>query len=310
MSISTGTNKVGIVDAIASNALVALRKKVVLPALMYRDNTGDFMVGRGHTVNVRVPSVLKAKKLDRGGTATWTNLDEKLIPVTIDAHLYEGVKTDAWDATMDVESYVVQVVKPALDAVTDGMEDYAAVLIQKVIDADGTTLVDGQGVKVKKAQEVTKAKLREALIAAGTTLTNNKVGLQGRVLVVDAAFHAELLGTDLFVQADQSGSNVILSDGAKGPADNYVGKFLTFDVYLSTAITGACAFTKEAFALVNSVPEARDAEVSRRVAEDGYAMRYAQSWVHNQFSNVDSIDTFAGGAILDSTRAVALKLKP
>ncbi|MFZ3493467.1 hypothetical protein ACODT5_09615 [Streptomyces sp. 5.8] len=310
MSISTGTNKVGIVDAIATNALVALRKKVVLPGLMYRDVTGDFMAGCGSTVDVRVPSILKAKSLERGKKATWTNLDEKLIPVIIDKHLYEGVKTDSWDATLDIESYSVQVIKPALDAVTDGMEDYAAALIQKVIDSDGT-VKDGQGQTVPKAVELKKEadadSLRTALTAVAKTMTDNKVGLTGRVLVIDSEFMQLLQNTNEFVLADQSGSSVILSDGAVGPADNHVGRFLGFDIYLSTYVEGACAFTKESLALVNSVPQAREAEVGKRVAEDGYVMRYSVSWVHDEFSNVDSIDTFAGGAILDATRSVGIK---
>ncbi|MGI5341433.1 P22 phage major capsid protein family protein [Streptomyces sp. CA-181903] len=313
--MTDGGNKIAVTDKIAAVALAGLRAEIILPVLVYRDVERDFVAGVGHTVNVRKPSKFTASNKARGVDLVPENLDEKVVPVKIDTHATHGVNVDTQDSTLNIESYMAQVTIPQAQAIADSVEERVARELNTVINADGKTTLDAEGKVIPAAVEhKAKTSFRDTLVKVDEIMNGRDIPLEGRYLVVNPKLRAELLMTDLFVKASESGDPNVVRSARRSDADarvvqNFMGKFLGFSVFLSNKIEGAVAFTREAFALAVSAPNPSSAAgSSARWSEKGYAMRLATDWSGKSLAELHTADTLAGACILDGQRAVGIKL--
>ncbi|CAM5534890.1 hypothetical protein GCM10010329_28840 [Streptomyces spiroverticillatus] len=308
MSISPG--KIAVSDVIASAALEALNQKIVIGNLVSRDAETDYVPGVGSTVNVRIPTKLTAHDVARGGDMPSDSLDEKVIPVTLDVHAVSQVHSNAHDVTLDIKNYAKQVVGPQVDAVAGRIEKRIAAELDKVVKADGTTAKDAQGQLIAKPVEHKPADaFSKALIAAGEVLDGNDVPLEKRILVVNPKFRAAILSDPLLVADHNAGTPELITDGASRLATNYMGKRYGFDVYLSTAITGAVAFTAGAFTLANVAPRSNVGGAQGRQVKDGYALRHATGFDPKKAADFSHLDAFCGAAVMDAKRCIGITVK-
>ncbi|MFE0103818.1 hypothetical protein [Streptomyces sp. NPDC059009] len=316
---------IGVVNQIAETSLENLKAESVLGRLVYRDLESDFTPGVGATMNVRKPTKFAVKNLAKDGEVKNEALDEKLLPVVIDTHAYASTLTNTWNETLDIADVVVQITGPlsaavAVDDTVDeddpsarSIEARIADEFKKVIDSDGATAKDAEGKVIPKAIEhKSKSSFRDTLVKVDAQMNANKVPLEGRRLVVSPDFRAEILSDDLFVKADSYGSPQVIQRGGAIDAvtANHMGNFLGFDVYLSTMLDGAVAFTREAFALAVAVPVPMEGAVSTAVSdkESGYGMRLTKAAVPSRLSTQVSTDVLCGAAILDADRCVGIKI--
>ncbi|GAA3056381.1 hypothetical protein GCM10017562_21430 [Streptomyces roseofulvus] len=314
---SASGGNVGVIDMISQVSVSVLKNRSVLGRLVYRDIEQRFTAGVGATVNVRKPTVFGAKNLAKDSAVDNSKLDEKLIPVVIDTHSYVSTLTNTWDTTLNIESIAQQITAPQAEAVAVGdensVESRIAAELNKAIAAKGNDLKDAEGKFLSKAIEHKEGdSLRDTLVKLDLHMTEKKVPLEGRNLVVSPKFRAEILSDDLFVRADSYGKASLIQDGADKLEENYMGSFLGFRVFVSTMIEGMVAFTGEAFTLVLRVPRPMDgAQSGASVDHDSkYGVRVTRAAVPERLSVQVSTDVLCGAAILDADRCIGVQLTP
>ena len=70
------------IKEIARRSLERLQENLVFPELIYRDYSGDFVNGKGETIQIRKPVVLNAS--DFATTVTAQDIEERSIDVKLD----------------------------------------------------------------------------------------------------------------------------------------------------------------------------------------------------------------------------------
>ncbi|MGW2230536.1 hypothetical protein [Streptomyces formicae] len=313
--VSSGSGQVGVIDQIAKASVANLKNASVLGRLVYRDIEADFVPGVGATMNVRKPTKFTSKNLAKDAKVENSKLDEKLIPVVLDTHAYVSTVTNTWDERLNIADIAAQITLPQSDAVAVGdensIESRMAAEFAKVIAAKGTDVKDAEGKNVPKAIDHKKGdSFRDTLIAIDLHMTEKKVPLDGRRIVVSPKFRAEILADDLFVKADSYGTASLIQGGGERLAEMYMGKFLGFEVYVSTMVDGMVAFTREAFAQAIAVPAAIPGTESASVTsrDSGYGVRIVKAALPEMLGTQVSTDVLCGAAILDADLCIGVKL--
>ncbi|MFB7180896.1 hypothetical protein ACFCYI_24745 [Streptomyces sp. NPDC056257] len=314
---AAASGNVGVVDYVSQVSVAALKNASVLGRLVARDIENEFFAGRGATVNVRKVTSFTAKNLAKDAEVSNSKLEEKLIPVVIDTHAYVSTLTNTWDETLNIESISKQITIPQAEGVAVGdensIEARIAAELNKVIAADGTTAKDAEGKLLPKPIEHKQGdSFRDTLVKLDLHMTEKKVPLDGRRLVVSPKFRAEILSDDLFVKADSYGQASLVQNGAERLTEMFMGTFLGFHVFLSTLVDGMVAFTREAFTLAVRVPAPMEGAQSASTIDrdSGYGMRLTKAAVPSKLSTQVSSDVLCGAAIVDADRCIGVKLSP
>lgn len=278
-------------DLVAKTAASLLKAELVLGRLVFRDAEKDFEGGVGDSVRIRVPRVIAAKPFAGSTSAITTALNEQAVRVTLTTHAMSAVELTAKDMSLNVENFSAQVLAPQVAGVSEMIEEEIARVLQPVIT--GATLT------------IDPKNPRDAITQAGEILDTRKVGAKKRVLVVSPKVKRILLNDPMLVAVDSAGSPSALRDAI-------VGRLHGFDTYMSPFVKdGAVAMTTEAFAAAVRAP-AKPYSVSGASAKDENDQGYALSW----FVSFDGetrqersvVESFVGATVLDSQRAVGLKL--
>lgn len=278
-------------DVVAKNAASLLKAELVLGRLVFRDAEAEFTGGRGDTVRVRVPRVIEAKPFTGSTSAITTALNEQDVPVKLNTHAMSGIELTAKDMTLNVENFSAQVLVPQVAGVAEMIEAEIGGVMQPVITT-ATLTID-------------PANPRDAITEAGEILDTRRVGAKSRVLVVSPNVKRALLMDPNLSHVDSAGSPSALRDAI-------VGRLHGFDVYMSPFITdGAVAMTREAFAAAIKAP-AKPHSVNGASATDedgqGYAMTWFVAFEGETRQERSIVEAFVGATVLDSQRAVGLKL--
>lgn len=285
------SNIFAVSNVVAKNAASLLKAELVLGRLVFRDAEAEFIGGRGDTVRVRVPRVIQAKPFTGSTSAVTSSLNEQSVPVKLNTHAMSGIELTAQDMTLNIENFSAQILTPQVAGVAEMVEGEIANVMQPVIDA-ATLTIDPKNP-------------RDAITQAGEILDTRKVGAATRVLVVSPKVKRVLLMDPTLSAVDSAGSPSALRDAI-------VGRLHGLDVYMSPFITGgAVAMTKEAFAAAIKAP-AKPYSVNGASAVDDNNQGFALSWFvafEGETRQERSIvEAFVGATVLDSQRAVGLKL--
>lgn len=266
-------------EVIAGEALDVLRNNAVMPNLVYRDYSNDFVPGVGQTISVRKPASFEAKEFTT--TIDLQNATETSTEVTMDKHLDVSVAVTSKEMTMDIADFSAQIITPAMQAFLDKVDLY---LIQAAVAAAKTTNTT--------ANPVGKADL----IAARKALVDGKAPLTDRNFVGGAQIEADLLNTDLFVAADQVG------DDGTALREASLGRKFGMDVYADQNCSNAAgteddgiAFHKNALALVTRPLELPQGAANASVANyDGFGIRVVYGYDMQTKTDTVSFDMLCG----------------
>lgn len=280
---------------IASTALAVLQRQIVLGGLVYRDVSRDFGRGVGDTVTIPKPATLTARVYDRTPVGTppamppivLDEVTETGVPVTIDRHTYSAVGMPDEDDALNLRDFARQVLAPQMTAVAVDIEETVAARFAAHPATDDVT--------VESAKDI---------VGAWEFLTNNKVPMAGRYLVMGSAFAGALLRDDLLVRADASGDTTALRQAAFRP-------LFGFQPYESLYIPAdtAYAFTREAVALATVTPRSpRGATSSSLVSEGGVTMRWLSDYDPAFLRDRSIVSILSGTAAVAPERLVRLKL--
>lgn len=273
----------------------------------------------------------------------YSDLLQSRVPVTLANQVYNAVKLPDDFATFTLANLEAEVIAPMAESVAQALETMVAEELSNLpeglsaadtadkgayVDVDGTAHADvnayraadrglsrfagiGVGMSAAEADKFTAALspadetgVFEAIAAAHQVLGKRGVPLDNRVLVVGADWEAALLGSELLKQVSTAGADDTLRRAT-------IGQIYGFTVIVSYSIDAdaAVAMHRDAVALATRTTAApRGASFSAHIAADGFTLRYLQDYDSTILTDRAVVDTFAGTGVLDSQRAVSLRL--
>ena len=244
-------------DVIAGEALDVLRNNAVMPNLVYRDYSGDFVPGVGETISVRKPATFVANEY--AGTLTVQDATEAKDTVTMDKHLDVSFAVTSKEMTMSIEDFSAQFLTPAMQAFLDKVDGYLI----------------AAGVAAAKKTVATSAAVTQAnIVAARQAIVQGKAPTTDRNFVFGPQIEADLLNTELFVNAGASGDTAGLQEAS-------IGRKFGLDCYTDQNCANAngteddgIVFHKNALALVTRPLELPQGAANASVANyDGFGIR-------------------------------------
>lgn len=283
-------------DQAARSTLAALRWLTTIPRTVRQDFSGEFVAGRGQTINVRKPvsagvahTYTPVERAARTAI-TFNELTETWVPVVMDTQVYNAIRLPDDFATFNLESLERQVLVPQAESVVDELTAPLIDEMEAVASAAGLEIaLNG----LNALAVVTKAR---------RVLNARKVPFADRFLAVGSGVAELLLGLDQLTKVNESGSDGALREGT-------IGRLRGFTVIEDPALTDdfGVAYHRDAFALVTRPSrQPEGAAKSATVAQDGFALRWIQHYNPAQLEDQSVVDTFVGATTLDATRAVSI----
>ena len=203
------------IQEIARNVLPRLIENLVFPNLVHKAFSNDFSRSLGDTIQVRKPVVLEAREFDQSVGTTAQDIKETSVPVTLNKI-----------ATVDVEITAIQGATNINDLNRQFLEPAAVALAQK-INADGLELY--RDIPYIGGTAGTTPGSLSDLANVRKLLNANKVPVSPRYALWDTEADAKLVTIPAVVNAEKSGSNQALREGA-------LGRVMGLDNYMSQAV--------------------------------------------------------------------------
>lgn len=193
---------------IAREALIRLRNKLVMKALVYGDYNSTFQK-QGDTIRVKKPPVYVADEF--GGTINLQDIGEDSVNVTLNHIADVSVNWTSKEKALDLDQFGLQVLDPAMEAIAQKIdEDIMKEFYKEVPFFVGTSGTTPDGL--------------DDFANAALMLNNKKVPNAGRNGVWDPTAYSKFSILDAIVHADKSGSTAALREGSIGRIqgmDNY-----------------------------------------------------------------------------------------
>lgn len=274
---------------IAKEALMVLRNNAVMANLVHRDYSEEF-AAVGDKITVRKPATFTADEYS--GSIRVQDATESGVEVKMDKLLDVSFAVTSKQMTLDINDFSEQLLVPAMQAFADKI-DKALI-----------------GLESSVTNRVTSTAAKADMIAARKFLTNAAAPLTDRHYVYNADVEAELLATDLFVNASAVG------DEGTALREASLGRKFGMDCYVDQNIAPASepgnaeavAFHKNAFALVTrplALPQgAANAHIENY---DGFALRVVYGYDMDKKTDTVSIDMLCGVAVLDEQLAAVVQ---
>ena len=274
---------------IAKEALMVLRNNAVMANLVHRDYSEDF-AAVGDKITVRKPATFKANEYN--GSIEVQDATESGVEVKMDKLLDVSFAVTSKQMTLDINDFSEQLLVPAMQAFADKIDK--AIL----------------GLEANVTNRVNTTNSKADVIAARKFLTSAAAPLADRRYVYNSDVEADLLSTDLFVNAGAVG------DDGTALKEASLGRKFGMDFYVDQNIPAATtqgkmqamAFHKNAFALVTrplALPQgAANAHIENY---DGFALRVVYGYDMDKKTDTVSIDMLCGVAVLDKDLAAVVQ---
>lgn len=286
----------------AKATVAALRHLSTLPRTVRMDFAGEFVAGRGGSVDVLAPisageaKVYTAENRAAGDAIEYNDLNETYINVKLENQLYNAVKINDFEGTFTIQDLATQVLRPQAESVVNGL---AIPLI-----AEMTAIANDVESPVSDIA-VDGSNALQAIIEARKVLNARKVPTANRFLAVGADVEAILLGLPQLQKVNEAG------DGGDALRRATLGNLFGFQIVADASLPAdfAIAFERDAFAFVTRpgyIPAG--AAKGAHVAQDGFALRWVQDYDPDYLVDRSVVDTFYGAATLDAQRAVSFKV--
>ena len=260
---------------------MVLRNNAVMPKLVHRDYSDEFVGAVGDTITVRKPATFTANEFS--GSIQVQDATETGVAVKMDKHLDVSFAVTAKQMTMDIADFSAQLLVPAMQAFADKVDQYLIAEAKK----GGTFEVEG---------EITP----DNVIDARRVLNGKAAPLANRSFVCGPDDEASLLKSELFVSAEKVGDNGTALREAS------LGRKFGFDCYVDQNADSAIAFHKNAIALVTrplALPQG--AAKAAIVNYDGFGLRVVYDYDNNTKQDIISIDMLCGTQLLDGNLVAA-----
>lgn len=291
-------------DIIAREALATLYDTTVMASLVHRDYEQEFVAKVGDTITIRKPAVFTANEFNRTTGIVVQDATEGSVPVTLNHFADVSFAVTAEDLTLKIQDFSAQLITPAMEAISQKIEADLLTVRDDVTAEVGVVAGD-----VKYAWDNPRT-----TIDAGRVLTQAKVPMTERRVVVGPLTQAAWLGDDLFNRADARGDTAGLQEANLGR------RVFGFDPYLASQVVVpapgpgisttevSLAFHRTAFALAfRPLALPQGAQNAAIQSYKGFGLRVVYDYDISKKQDVVSIDCLYGIKTLDASRAVLIK---
>lgn len=279
-------------EVIAGEAVDVLRANAVLPNLVHRSFESEFVAGRGDTINARKPASFVAK--DYTNSITVQDVTETKIPVVMNGHKDVSIAITSKELTMSIEDFSAEILTPAMQAFVDAMD---AQLVKDMVAGAKKTIT-------ATTTAVTQANIVEARAA----ITKAKAPLTERSFVFGTDIEADLLNTELFVNADKVG------DDGTALREASLGRKFGMDCYcdqncdVKANESDGIVFHKNAIALVTAPLALPNGAAKATVFNfEGFSIRVVYGYDMVKKTDTISLDMLFGTKVLDGGLIAAIK---
>ena len=269
------------VKEIARQAMPRLIENLVMPNLMHKDFSNDFVAGKGATIQVRKPVALTANEFS--GTISAQDINEQSIDVTLDKLATVDVQFSAIERATNVDDLNRIFIEPA------------SVALAEKINADGLALF-GNITATASAEAASLAPFSQA----AKVLNKAKVPVSPRYGVWSPGAQAEFQTVPAIVNAEKSGGTAALRNGS-------IGRIFGIENYMAQGVSDdmlGAVFHPYAFAFVTR-PLAVPAGVECYVTSyNGITLRVTRGYDIKTKTEICSMDVLYGFKTMDKTLAV------
>ena len=274
---------------IAKEALMVLRNNAVMANLVHRDYSEEF-ASVGDTISIRKPASFEANEFT--SEIEIQDATESKVDVKLDKLLDVSFAVSSKQMTLDIKDFSEQLIIPAMQAFADKIDKYLI------------------GLQSEITNRVNSSNAKADMISAREYLTTNAVPLTNRSYVYNAETEAELLATDLFINASAVG------DEGTALREASLGRKFGMDCYVDQNITKATgvsnpksmAFHRNAFALVTRPLALPQGSAKAHIENyDGFALRVVYGYDISKKTDTVSIDMLCGVKCLDNRLAAVVQ---
>ena len=269
------------VKEIARQAMPRLIENLVMPNLMHKDFSNDFVNGKGATIQVRKPVALTAKEFNT--TIETQDINEQSIDVTLDKLATVDVQFSAIERATNVDDLNRIFIEPA------------SIALAEKINADGLKLF----ADITASAEGDPASL-VPFSQAAKVLNKAKVPLTPRYGVWSPDAQADFQTVPAIVNAEKSGTTAALRNGS-------IGRIFGIENYMAQGVSEGmlgAVFHPYAFAFVTR-PLAVPAGVECYVTSyNGITLRVTRGYDIKTKTEICSMDVLYGFKTMDKNLAV------
>lgn len=268
-------------EQVAALALALVTDDIAIAATFNRDYEDDFGGGRGHSVNVKVPTALKARNRDLDDVTNKIVLDsltETVRPISLSTHAYSAVGMSEKDMSLDLENFGKQVLAPQALGVAEDIEDTAVAALQAVTE---TTSIAYSATNPDKTFVAVRKVLRDSGLPAS-----------GLYAAMGTQIYADLLDADLIKDTSKSGSTEALREAS-------VGRLRGFNLIESNRLEEdeIVFYHRASFTLAVRAPKVPSgANAGASVSSNGFAMRHIFDYDADVTQDRSVVSTFVGAA--------------
>jgi len=283
-------------EKLVSQGLGLLQRELILPRLVARKGIDEYKGAKNTTVDIKIPSILKAREYEwrtRTKAIETDELEEFSVPITLDKHPYSAVQITDEEMTFDINSWGEQVARPQIRAVAEKLESYVAVAMETDAKYRHTvTWEQGDPDADDRSFWHTATKCRKFL-------NTENVPAEGRVLLVGANAEEAALQSKHLLEADKSGTDGVLREAVIGRIAGFtvIGNCNSIDPDF------AVAFHPTAFALGNVAPVVPEgAKAGATLTFDSLAMRWIRDYDADHLRDRSVYSAFAGAVSVEDGR--------
>lgn len=290
-------------SVIAKVGLAKLYNTIVLAGLVNRDYDDDFAGKVGDTITIKSPASFTAQVFNRNSGIQLQDATEGSTTATLDTLLDVSFAVTAEELSLKITDFQKQLLDPAMEALA---QDIDGRLAEALVDAAERA---GGGGTASQGAGTPSSTIRTARAILG----RNKLPMENRYAVLSPEAAAKMLGEDLLVRADASGSTAALRDALIGRVHGF-GTYETQTLGYGPNDKGQAdgiAFHRDAVALISRTLPAPEGVAPSQVAIANYkglGLRVVKAYDINKKQDVVSIDTLIGVKELRKEAAVQLDL--
>jgi P22 coat protein - gene protein 5 len=283
-------------EKLVSQGLGLLQRELILPRLVARKGLDEYKGAKNTTVDIKIPSILKAREYEwrtRSKAIETDELEEFSVPITLNKHPYSAVGITDEELTFDINSWGEQVARPQIRAVAEKLESYIAVAMET--DAKYRHTVTWE----QGDPDEDDRSLWRTLTRCNRYLNEENVPVDGRVLLVGSAAEEAALNSKHLVDVDTSGTSGVLREAILGRMAGFtiVGRCNSVDPDF------AVAFHPSAFALGNVAPVVPEgAKAGATLTFDSLAMRWVRDYDADHLRDRSVYSSFAGAISVEDGR--------
>jgi len=206
----------------AREGLEVLQENMVMAGLVHRDFENTIQ-NFGDTVNTRRPGEFQTRRKGQSDQIEIQDAVSTNVQVRLDQHAYESFIIKDQEASLSFAELAPIYLVEAMRAVG------------RTVDRSLTAKAHQLTNLVGRLGNLSNANARDMVLSVREKLNINKATPEGRRLVLAPQSETSLLGTDLFLKANERG------DGGTALENALLGRILGFDTFMSQNVPGLTA---------------------------------------------------------------------